>query len=73
MAKQFVQGNKYVFTSKKYLQWARLNCEGYGTWHKDINGMEVDIVDFHDGYAERTRYGVSPEWCKCIKNSQGRV
>ncbi|NCI22120.1 hypothetical protein EXM36_17005 [Clostridium botulinum] len=71
MAKQFVEGNKYVFVAKKYLQWARREGLSVGGWYKSVNGMEVEILNDIDGNCNE--YSVGPKWCKCIENNQGRL
>jgi len=72
MAKKFVESNKYVFSTKKYKKWARYNNAPINaTWHNEINGRKVDVLNEQDGYVGI--YGVGREWCKCIENNQGRL
>ena len=70
MSKQFVEGNVYVFTKKKFLE--RQNQSKFNTikkelsWVNEANGHQVAIIDQFGGYANG--WGVIPEWCKCISN-----
>lgn len=69
MSKQFVEGNVYVFVAKKLLNTCKgnKNKKSNNEWAKDINGREVRIRNESSGSAGM--FGVSPEWCKCIKNN----
>lgn len=70
MSKQFVKGNVYVFSKKKFL--ARQNEKKFKypktelRWVNRANGHQVAVSNKFGGYANG--FGVSPEWCKCISN-----
>ncbi|EPY2283463.1 hypothetical protein ACTQ4P_05410 [Clostridium sporogenes] len=72
MAKQFVEGNKYVFSAKKFKNQCRKDGISIKsiTWHKSIDGRLVRTKGRNgvcDGlYVDRL-------WCKCIENNQGRL
>ena len=66
MSKQFVKGNTYVFTTKKFkadvtFENASSNTKK-GSWIAEINGQIVDIKN-----RKCREYSVTPQWCKCIK------
>lgn len=71
MSKQFIEGNVYVFTKKKFLE--RQNQSKFNTikkelsWVNKANGHQVAINNKFGGRANG--WGVSAEWCKCIKNN----
>lgn len=70
MSKQFVEGNVYVFTKKKFLE--RQNQSKFNiikkepSWVNKANGHQVAVSNKFSGYVNG--FGVSPEWCKCISN-----
>jgi len=66
MAKQFVEGNVYVFTSKKYLQRMKEIGGDVYPYHKKFNGKTV-VVKGINGYVEGNQ--ISENWCKCIKEN----
>jgi len=76
MSKQFVKGNVYVFTKKKYLED---RCKYHPksvvkqslAWVNLVNGNEVEIENDRNGKA-RSMY-IHPEWCKCIKNNNPKI
>jgi len=67
MSKQFIKGNVYVFTKKKFtkhmgkkeLQITRRTGQ---SWVDEVNGNEVENGNI-------SCYGILPKWCKCIKNN----
>jgi len=75
MSKQFVKGNVYVFTKKKYLDDKRKNKklseqltkDSLSFWVNSTNGKEVTMIG--DSSGEAAGMTVFPEWCKCIKNN----
>ncbi|WP_061334664.1 hypothetical protein [Clostridium botulinum] len=73
MAKQFVEGNKYVFSAKKF----KNQCRKDGitiksiTWHKSIDGRLVKTEDGFSGICDGLY--IDRSWCKCIENNQGRL
>lgn len=77
MSKQFVKGNIYVFTKKKYLEDKRKSKKSsdIGTkdslrlWVNSINGNKVTTDDKWSGFTGKMEMFVAPEWCKCIKNN----
>ena len=81
MSKQFVKGNVYVFTKKKYLDDKRKNKLGLKSdtkdslrfWVKSINGNKVTVDGKLDGVAGKTIMFVVPKWCKCIKNNNPKI
>jgi hypothetical protein len=78
MSKQFIKGNIYVFTKKKYMEDVRkYQNKAYikrwmSGWVKDTNGNEVTVLDGQNGITSSGMY-VNPEWCKCIKNNNPTV
>ena len=81
MSKQFIKGNIYVFTKKKYLEDKRKSKESSarGTkdslrlWVNSINGNKVTTDDKWSGVAGEMEMFVFPEWCKCIKNNNPKI
>jgi len=79
MSKQFIKGNVYVFTKKKYIQERRKRGDfskfttkfSLKGWVNSINGNEITIEGIWTGKA-RGMF-VSPDWCKCIKNNNPKV
>jgi hypothetical protein len=79
MSKQFIKGNVYVFTRKKYLEdkSKQKNCSGLiakassTLWARSINGNEVIVKGKWCG--EAGGMFVVPEWCKCIKNNNPKI
>ncbi|MGO5072385.1 hypothetical protein ACTQ4K_00290 [Clostridium sporogenes] len=74
MAKQFVEGNKYVFSAKKFKNQCRkdgISIKSY-TWHDYINGR---IVRSKSGTCNGVCDGLDVDrlWCKCVENNQGRL
>ena len=67
MAKQFIKGNIYVFSNKKFATLEGKKESKWHTWVKLINGSKVNIEDINIGKCKT--YEVFPEWCKCIKNN----
>ncbi|AUN10397.1 hypothetical protein [Clostridium botulinum] len=74
MAKQFVEGNKYVFSAKKFKNQCRKDGISIKsiTWHKSIDGR---LVSPRNGLEGMWCNGLSIDrsWCKCIENNQGRL
>lgn len=79
MSKQFIKGNVYVFTKKKYIQERRKRSDyskfttkfSLKGWVNLINGNEVTIEGNFTGKVNRMF--VSSDWCKCIKNNNPKV
>lgn len=72
MAKHFIKGNKYVFSAKKFKKdMGKKTYKRSKWWVNENNGREVTIESSITG--ECGYYLIIPEWCKCIKNSQGRL
>ncbi len=77
MSKQFIKGNVYVFTKKRYLADAcKYNSKSIAKlslkiWGNRINGNEV-TVDSNFSASVRGMF-VCPDWCKCIKNNSPRI
>ena len=72
MAKQFVEGNKYVFSAKKFKNhMGKKKYETNKCWVNESNGRAVTIESSVTGGYEY--YGIVPQWCKCIENNQGRL
>ena len=69
MSKQFVKGNVYVFTKKKYIETSGSDYSDYKTWVNMINGNKVTIDNRTNGSAGKLEMFVIPGWCKCIKNN----
>ena len=67
MAKQFVNGNVYVFSNKKLKAWNKRNNNERSRWGIFKNGIIVTIGNHNNAFIGI--YGVVPEWCKCIKNN----
>lgn len=67
MAKEFVKGNTYVFSSKKYKKDCRKNKFKIRDWHKQVNGQEVSVEYFYGAKVGKLGFVVNPDWCKCIK------
>lgn len=67
MSKQFVEGNKYVFVTKKCKKDMKRSdgrWGGHSIWAKEINGM---IVNIESPIIARCKcYLIEPTWCKCI-------
>ena len=79
MSKQFVKGNVYVFTKKRYMKdrcktrsKSYVNSESK-TWVDMINGNKVTIDGERAGSAGRLEFFVHPDWCKCIKNNNPKI
>jgi len=70
MSKQFVKGNVYVFTNKKFNQRVP-GISKISMWPFEINGNEVTVSGKNDG--KIGVYGVNPKWCKCIKNNNPKI
>lgn len=77
MSKQFVKGNVYVFTKKKYM---KESCKTHSKsvinvnskiWVNIINGNEVIVNGKCSGNVGEML--VVPEWCKCIKNNNPKI
>jgi hypothetical protein len=77
MSNQFIKGNVYVFTKKKFMQErckrgsksdAKMNLK---LWVNRINGNEVTFGDNFSGEARGML--VNPDWCKCRKNNNPKV
>jgi len=79
MSKQFIVGNVYVFTKKKYMEDKRkTRSKSFGRsdskmWVDMINGNKVTVEDKHSGNVGRLKLYVCAEWCKCIKNNNLKV
>ncbi|NEZ84627.1 hypothetical protein EXN54_20090 [Clostridium botulinum] len=72
MAKQFVEGNKYVFSAKKFKNSVgKKNYREGRRWKTKLNGQEVTIKSTKRG--ECGYFLIAPQWCKCIENNQGRL
>ncbi len=71
MSKQFIEGNVYVFTKKKFIDSQRKNemkvTENTLAWVNEINGMVIAREGEREGCIKG--YGIIPKWCKCIKNN----
>lgn len=68
MCKQFVEGNVYVFSRKKYLQERRSKGRvKQDSWPKKANGNIVIIDNADEGHCGFLGYDVVPAWCVCIK------
>lgn len=65
MRKQFVEGNVYAFSRKKYKQACGFMFNRYHTWPKKINGNIVIVDNADEGHCGS--HNVVPEWCVCIK------
>lgn len=74
---KFTKGNIYVFSAKKYLQWARRNkkfISNHDDWHKKINGRLMNWDKLNNKPKCSTLqddwgYLTIREWCKCVYNS----
>ncbi|NFP92379.1 hypothetical protein [Clostridium sporogenes] len=72
MAKQFVRGNRYVFSTKKFKHSVgKKNYREGRIWKTKLNGQEVTIKSTKRG--ECGYFLIAPQWCKCIENNQGRL
>jgi len=62
MLKKFINGNIYVFTTKKFKKDQPSEDTKKYSWPAEINGNKVDEI-------LRTCHGyyICPEWCKCIR------
>lgn len=71
MCKQFVEGNVYAFSRKKYLQDRRFrgSCK-QDYWPKKANGNIVIIDNVDEGHCGPSEFDVVPEWCVCIKEGK---
>lgn len=68
MCKQFVEGNVYVFSRKKYLQERRSKGRvKQAYWPKRANGNIVIIDNEYEGHCGPSEFDVVPAWCVCIK------
>ena len=67
MSKQFVAGNTYVFTKKKFIQSEGKQDFKRNSWTNMINGQKVEIVGADTAVCHELELVVIPEWCKCIK------
>lgn len=67
--REFRQGLKYVFTTKRFKRAAKragfYHDSKRSGWFKDCNGLEVYVIDSLNG--EVRGYFVEPDWCKVIK------
>ncbi|MEG2918844.1 MAG: hypothetical protein RR851_13025 [Clostridium sp.] len=67
MSKEFIKGNTYVFTKKKFIEAegrkAYCGCKG---WVNKSNGNEVTVLNKIDSVTN-AGFFMSPEWCKCVK------
>ncbi|ADL53250.1 hypothetical protein [Clostridium cellulovorans] len=69
MAKQFVEGNVYVFSYKKFLKHLGKIKVQLNKNLKKSNGIKVIEIKA-DGVAKlQDRTWVLREWCKCIKEN----
>ncbi|MCB2308864.1 hypothetical protein LGL08_20740 [Clostridium estertheticum] len=77
MSKQFVKGNVYVFTKKKYMKEScKTNSKSFVNskiWVDQINGNKVTIDGNQYGSLGKMGMLVVPEWCKCIKNNNPKI
>ena len=77
MSKQFIEGNVYVFTKKKFLKDVKKTQSKFNIkywvigWVNSINGNEVKIRSYINGSVGAMF--VNPEWCKCIKNNNPKI
>lgn len=76
MSKQFIKGNVYVFTKKKFLEErskrkSKAPLKPNLIWVNMINGNEVTFKDNFSG--EIRGLSVYAEWCKCIKNNNPKI
>ena len=74
MSKQFIKGNVYVFTKKKFIE--SMSKKGYSNsgakiWVDRINGNQVTMESYWDGQVRGML--VNPEWCKCVKNNNPKI
>ncbi|MEG1256653.1 hypothetical protein [Clostridium sp.] len=66
MSKEFIKGNTYVFTKKKFLKTeGRKTYKISKDWVDGCNGSEVVVLNESNSITRG--YFISPEWCKCIK------
>jgi len=64
MAKQFIKGKTYVFTTKKFKKDFPNGKVINGSWITKCNGNKVAYEtpeSSHIGF-----YSILPRWCKCI-------
>jgi len=73
MSKQFVKGNVYVFTKKKYIAASGSSYPDSKIWVDITNGNKVTFANIHSGNAGKLEMFVFPEWCKCIKNNNPKI
>lgn len=76
MSKQFVKGNVYVFTKKKFLKercktQLKSSVNSNHGWPNKINGNEITMTGHYTGDAKEML--IVPEWCKCIKNNNPKI
>ena len=74
MSKQFIEGNVYVFTKKKYLEdrkkgGRKSDIKLSLKWVDSVNGNKVTVANKCSGSVGKLKMFVFPEWCKCIKNN----
>ncbi|WP_075809902.1 hypothetical protein [Clostridium perfringens] len=66
--REFRQGLKYVFTTKRFKREAKKRgfyLDSDRGWFKDCNGLEVNVIDSFNG--EVRGYCVEPDWCKVVR------
>ena len=78
MSNQFVKGNVYVFTKKKYKKEVKDKHSMYkGDWVSQANGRAVIVIGAYCGHinskGETFVILVSVDWCKCIKNNNPKI
>jgi|GEM_PF-5621602 len=72
MSKQFIKGNVYVFTTKKFMKVDEPLGDKKGSWITRLNGNKITTIhNSHDAYIEG--FAMKPTWCKCIKNNNPKI
>jgi len=72
---EFIKGNIYVFTKKAFVKnMGKAEYRKAKAWVDECNGQKVKFGFEEDSYLGDCKgFGISPEWCKCIKGSVKNV
>ncbi|MEG0133075.1 MAG: hypothetical protein RR851_10310 [Clostridium sp.] len=66
MSKEFIKGNTYVFTKKKFVKSeGRKIYKESKDWVDECNGNKVINAEYQFGVIRY--WSINPAWCKCVK------
>jgi len=75
MISEFIKGNIYVVVKKAFVKnMGKAEYKKAKAWVDECNGQKVEFGFEEDSYLGDCKgFGISPEWCKCIKEGAKSV